>query len=132
MWMMVLNVRQEHAENIHYLLQIQIPKSVHGSVDTPKIGPVIGPVIEVKTTCRLDQYGIEIQVPSASGDGSTSWVVLSRGSKRHVAEVQIHDPAYSPESHELANTSVGKPPAAYQQAQREKLVRHSRKHNQIR
>ena len=31
---MVLKVRQEHAHNIHYLMKIQIPRSLHGSVDT--------------------------------------------------------------------------------------------------
>ena len=31
--------------------------------------------------------------------------------KRYVEELQFHDPEYSPESHELANRSVGKPHA---------------------
>ena len=121
---MVLKVRQEHAENVYYLVKIQIPKSLHGSVHTK-----IGPVIQVKTTCRLDQYGIEVQVPSTSGDGSTSWV-LSRGSNRYVEELQFHDPEYSPESHVLANTSVGKPHAISASTEG-KLVRHSRKHYRI-
>ena len=29
----------------------------------------IGPVLQVKTTCRLDQCGIEIQMPSTTADG---------------------------------------------------------------
>ena len=37
MWMMVLKVRQEHAENIHYLVKIQIPRSLYGSVNTPQL-----------------------------------------------------------------------------------------------
>ena len=44
----------------------------------------IGPVLQVKTTCCLDIYGIEIQILSTSGDGSNSWVVKSRGQNRYV------------------------------------------------
>ena len=44
----------------------------------------IGPVLQVRTSCFLDMYGIEIQIPSTSGNGSKSWVVVSRGAKRHV------------------------------------------------
>ena len=50
----------------------------------------LGPVLQVKTTCCFDQYGNEKQVPSTSGDGSTSWVIMSRGSNRYVEELQ-HD-----------------------------------------
>ena len=60
----------------------------------------IGPVLQVQTACRLDQYGIEIQIPSTSGDGSTSWITISRGSNRHVEELQDNDPDYFPESRE--------------------------------
>ena len=37
MWMMVLKARQEHAENVQSLVKIQVRKSLHGSVDTPKL-----------------------------------------------------------------------------------------------
>ena len=89
-----------------------------------------GPVLQVQTTCRLDIYGVETQVPSRSGDGSASWVIISRGSNRYVEELQYNGPDYSPESRELANyTSVGKPHAIL--ASTEELVRHSREHNRI-
>ena len=39
--------------------------------------PKIGPVLHVNTTCCLGIYGIEIQIPSTTGDGSKSWVVIS-------------------------------------------------------
>ena len=72
----------------------------------------IGPVLHVKTTCCLDIFGIEIQIPSTSGDGSKSWVVMSRGSNRYVEELCYNDPDYSPGNHELANQpGVGKPHA---------------------
>ena len=37
MWMMVLEIEQGHAENIPSLVEIQVPKSLHGSADTPKL-----------------------------------------------------------------------------------------------
>ena len=76
MWMMDLEVRQEHAENTHHLVFIKNPDLLHGPVDTK-----IGPVLQVKVTCCLDQHGIEIQVPSKSKDGSNSWIIISRGPK---------------------------------------------------
>ena len=63
----------------------------------------IGPVLQVKTICHLDICAIEIQIPSTSGNGSTSWVVISQGSKRHVEELRYNDPDHSPENFEEAN-----------------------------
>ena len=48
-----------------------------------------GPVLQLKTACCLDGHGTEIQIPSTSGDGSTSWVIISRGSNRYVEELQV-------------------------------------------
>ena len=43
------------------------------------------------------------------GDGSKSWVVISRGSNRYVEELRYIDPDYSPGSLELVNhIGVGK------------------------
>ena len=36
MCMMVLKVRQEHAESTQSLVKIQVPRSLHGSVDNQK------------------------------------------------------------------------------------------------
>ena len=58
---------------------------------------IIGPVLQVRTTCYLDIYGIELQFPSTSGDDSKSWVVISRGANRYVEELRYNDPDYSPE-----------------------------------
>ena len=63
----------------------------------------IGPVLRVKTTCYLNVHGIEIQIPSTSGTGSRSWVVISRGPNRYVDELQHNDPDHSPENFELAD-----------------------------
>ena len=63
----------------------------------------IGPILQVKTTCYLDIKGIESQIPSTSGNGSKSWVVISRGKNRYVEEIRDKDPDYSSENIELAN-----------------------------
>ena len=42
-----------------------------------------------KIECCLDQYGIEIQVPSTSRDGSNSWVVISGGDGESVLQALI-------------------------------------------
>ena len=46
----------------------------------------IGSVLQVKTSCRLDIHGIEIQILSTSHDRSKSWGIISRGSNRDVEE----------------------------------------------
>ena len=57
----------------------------------------IGPVLQVRVTCCLDQYGNEIQVPSMSRSGSCSWVVISRGPSRYVDE-SWHDQEDPPQA----------------------------------
>ena len=50
----------------------------------------IGPVRQVRAICCLDQYGIEIQVPSTPRNGSYSWIVISRGPNRYVDDPPQH------------------------------------------
>ena len=51
---------------------------------------IIGPVIEVRIVKILDQYGLEIAIPSPNDDGElTSHVMISRGKGRFVGEVHI-------------------------------------------
>ena len=74
MIMMVLEERQDHAE-------YTLPRD---DQDSEPLGWIrghtkIGPVRRVRVTCCLDQYGMEIQVPSMSKNGSYSWIVISRG-----------------------------------------------------
>ena len=111
--------------------EYSLPREDPGSEHIAWIGghTKIGPVLQVTNASRFDIYGIEIQVPSTSGDGSTSWIIMSRGSNRYVEELQYNVPACCPEGHELANhTSVWKPHARCYQAPR-KLVHNSRKRN---
>ena len=71
---MVLEERQDHAESTLYVVITKILNLFGGIVD------------QVRVTCCLDQFGIEIQVPSTWRDGSYSWIVISRGSNRNVDE----------------------------------------------
>ena len=72
----------------------------------------MGPVLQVVIVCCLDQYGIEIQVPSMSDDGTKSWIIKSRGPNPNVEELPYHDRDNSPENQELVNlTNVGRPHA---------------------
>ena len=96
-WMMFLKVGQKHADN---LLREDPESETIAWIDGHT---KIGPVLQVKTACSLDIYGIEIQIPSTSGDGSQFWVVVSIGSNRHAEELRYNDPDYSQESCELAN-----------------------------
>ena len=52
----------------------------------------IDPVLEGKTICHFDVHGIEILIPSTSGDNTHSWMVISRGPSRHVDELRFNDP----------------------------------------
>ena len=47
--------------------------------------------------CHHGNHGIEIQIPSTSGDHTNVWVVMSRGPNRYVDKVRNRDPEKSPE-----------------------------------
>ena len=71
----------------------------------------IGPVLQIRVVCCLDQHGIEMQVPSTSRNGSDSWILISRGPHPYVDE-SWHDQDNSPENVEIvSSTSVGRPHA---------------------
>ena len=74
--------------------EIKLWIECHTNIDT---------VLQVKTTCYIDIYGIEIQIPSTSGHGSKSWIVISRDKNRYVEELRVKDPYHSPENIDLAN-----------------------------
>ena len=52
-------------------------------------GTNIGPVIEVQKVKMLDQYGLEIAIPSTNDRERTSYVMISRGKSRFVDKVHI-------------------------------------------
>ena len=52
-------------------------------------GTIIGPVIEVQIVKILDQYGLDNAIPSPNDSTRTSYVVISRGKRPLVNEIQI-------------------------------------------
>ena len=85
---------------------------VHTTSCSPRF---YGQNLETKNLQRSDQFlksrlsvlltsnGIEIQIPSESVDNTNVWVVISRGSNRHVDELRYKDSESSPGSHEEAD-----------------------------
>ena len=55
-------------------------------------GTIIGPVIEVQIVKFLDQYGLEIAIPSPNERERTTNVMISRGKSRFVDEIHIPKP----------------------------------------
>ena len=49
----------------------------------------IGPIIEVQILKTLDQYGLDIAIPSPNDSTRTSYVMISRGKSRFVDAVNI-------------------------------------------
>ena len=52
-------------------------------------GKIIGPVIEVQIVKIIDQYGLEIAIPSPNCKERKSYVVVSRRMSRFVDEIHI-------------------------------------------
>ena len=68
----------------------------------------IGPVLQVKVICCLDQYGFGKQAPSTSKDGCNSCIIISRGPIRYVEE-SWHYPGDNPENGKMvSHASVGR------------------------
>ena len=70
----------------------RITLTVETSTDHTQTGVIgnktrIGPVLEVLIKVQFGRYGIEIKIDSLAGDGSKSWVVISRGVERFVTEL---------------------------------------------
>ena len=64
---------------------------------------IIGPVLEVTTSCLHGKYGIEVKIWSLSGNNSQSWVRISNGSTKFVTDSNFNNtevPADLPEEQE--------------------------------
>ena len=68
------------AENMRHFGEMTIKNRKNGFDETQKNSPVL----EVKVTSHLYQYGIEIKIGSMKNDGSHSWIVISRCMNEHV------------------------------------------------
>ena len=64
-----------------------------------------GPVLEVKVTYHLYQYGMKIKVNSVKNDGSQSWIVISRGINKYVEDL-AEESGKSVHCEEMVTSSV--------------------------
>ena len=72
----------DHAEDIRHLEVMKHPPRKDGSEETKN-----DPVLEVRVTCHLYQYGIEVKPDSMKYDGSQSWNVISTGMNQDINEL---------------------------------------------
>ena len=96
MRVMVLETEQHHAENTHYLVKIQIPGSVQRSQDKLQLTGSSNSF----THC-LDVSGIEIQIPSTTGNDSKPGGKIQRQQPLRGRVTQ--DPDHNPRSSGLVN-----------------------------
>ena len=61
----------------------------------------IGPVLHVHMVKFLDNYGIEIQIPSTVTQGQASWVIICRGKNRYVENLSLQNPGRAHTSSEV-------------------------------
>ena len=83
---MYLGILLHHAESAHCLGLIGILKR---NIRFLFSYTEIGPVLDVKVISPCNVCGIEIQIPSTSGDTTKGWVVMSRSSIRYVDELLV-------------------------------------------
>ena len=72
-----------------------------------------GPVLVVAVSFLLGRYGIEIEIDAMQNDGSTSWVVISRGMKKYVTQmlqaeedVDMNQPSSTPAQNSAYSSSM--------------------------
>ena len=56
-------------------------------------GTIVGPVIEVEFVKILDQFELEVAIPSPNDKERTSYVVISKGESLFVGEIHIPNAA---------------------------------------
>ena len=100
-----------HAEKKRHVETMKDPRRKDGFRGNTNIGPVL----EVKVTHHLYQYGIEIKVDSMQNDGSQSWIVISRGLNKYVNDLREENGKYT--HWEEATASTGRPVATKQKEQ---------------
>ena len=54
-------------------------------------GTIIGPISEVHIVNILDEYGLEVAIPSLCKPGDVTYVVISRETERFVNEIHTHE-----------------------------------------
>ena len=81
---------REHTHT-HYPGLIEILKLNFGF----RIIPRLVQFVMSKIICHNGRHGIEIQIPSSSGENTNVWVAISRGPNRYVDELRYRDPEHS-------------------------------------
>ena len=96
-----------YIEYFHYLMKIQVPKSLHGSVDTPKVDQFFKSKLYVALINTESKYRYRQHEKTDPNPEFT----YPEAQDRHVEELHIKIQITS-ENRELANhTSVGRPHA---------------------
>ena len=71
-------------------------------------GTIIGPISEVHIVKILDEYGLEVAIPSLCKPGDVTYVVISRETERFVNEIHTHEAETRSSSELLENLQESK------------------------
>ena len=71
-------------------------------------GTIIGPISEVHIVKILDEYGLEVAIPSICKPGDVTYVVISRETERLVNEIHTHEAETRSSSELLENLQDSK------------------------
>ena len=93
----------------------------------------IGPVRDVKVICHHGRHGIEIEIPSTSGDNTNVWVVTPRCPNCCVDVSRYRDPEHSPEEagHECMQDTDQEQPSIQFEMSDDHIPIHERKWKDI-
>ena len=78
-------------------------------------GTTIGPIAEVHIVKILDEYGLEVAIPSICRPGDTSYVVISRETERLVNEIHKHNAEVRSSNELLRNLQESKRNEPYEE-----------------
>ena len=78
-------------------------------------GTSIGPVIEVHIVKILDEYGLEVAIPSLCKPGDITYVVISRETERFVNENHNHKEEFRSSNELLGNLQESERNASYEE-----------------
>ena len=78
-------------------------------------GTSIGPVIEVHVGKILDEYGLEVAIPSICKPGDITYVVISRETERFVNEIHNHKEEFRSSNELLGNLQESERNTSYEE-----------------
>ena len=80
-------------------------------------GTIIGPISEVHIVKILDEYGLEVAIPSICKPGDVTYVVISRETERLVNESHTHEAETRSSMELLENLEESKESMSYKQSE---------------